>query len=103
MTTRTMATDGAALPITWLLGTAAGWSLVPLVLFQQTMRTYLEVVQALPVYLLLGLVVGALTGLGQRLMWPGASARRWLWATVLGYGLALPAGLIIGVLIPSIV
>jgi hypothetical protein len=64
------------------------------------MRTYGEVVVALPVNMLLGVLAGAATGLGQarawRLPWPGA--RRWLWASVAGYGLALPGGLILGTL-----
>ncbi len=101
MTTLPLALNPTRAPILWLLGTALGWSLVPLVLQGQNMRTYLEVAQALPIFLLLGLAVGALTGLGQMQAWQGAAARRWLWTTVLAYGLALPAGLLIGIAIPT--
>jgi hypothetical protein len=85
----------------WLLVSAAGWAVVPVVLVGTGGRTYREVLAALPVYLLLGLFVGAATGLGQALAWrlPGPAARRWLWASVAGYGLALPGGLIIGILL----
>jgi hypothetical protein len=102
MTTRPLSVNATRAPVLWLLGTALGWSLVPPVLNGLVMRTYLDVARVLPVYLLLGLVVGAVTGLGQMQVWSGAAALRWLWATVLAYGLALPAGLVIGKLIPSV-
>ncbi len=58
----------------------------------------------LPVYFLLGPLLGATTGIGQGLVWrlQGQPARPWLWSSVLGYGLALAGGLVIGVLIPSV-
>jgi hypothetical protein len=85
----------------WLLVSVAGWAVVPIVLVDTGGRTYREVLATLPVYLLLGLFVGAATGLGQALAWrlPGPAARRWLWASVAGYGLAFPGGLIIGILL----
>jgi hypothetical protein len=85
----------------WLLAGAVGWAVVPVFLGGQGMRTYREVVAALPVYLLLGLFVGAATGLGQARAWrlAGPAARRWLWASVAGYGLAFPGGLIVGMLL----
>jgi hypothetical protein len=85
----------------WLLVSAAGWAVVPIVLLGAGGRTYREVLAALPVYLLLGLFVGAATGLGQALGWGllGPAARRWVWASVAGYGLALPGGLVVGMLL----
>jgi hypothetical protein len=89
------------LAVLWLLGSAIVWAVVPVVLQGQTLRTYREIVAALPVYLLLGLLVGAATGLGQALAWrlPRRAAGRWLWASVAGYGLALPGGLSVGTLL----
>jgi hypothetical protein len=90
--------------ILWLLVSVAAWAVVPALLGNQTLRAYREVVVALPGYLLLGLIVGAATGLGQALAWrlPAPSAQRWLWASVAGYGLAFPAGLILGTLLLSL-
>lgn len=86
-----------------LLGSAAGWALVPLVLFGRIERTYRDVALSLPASLLLGLIVGAATGLGQVLACRlhGPAAWRWLRASLAGYGLAIPGGIIIGLLIVS--
>jgi hypothetical protein len=87
----------------WLLAGAMGWAVIPFMLGGQSLRTYREIWNALPAYLLLGLFVGAAIGLGQALAWhlPGPAARRWLCASVAGYGLALPGGLIVGTLLLS--
>jgi hypothetical protein len=86
--------------VVWLLASAAAWAVVPVVLWDQSLRTYREIWDALPTYLLLGLLLGAGVGLGQARSWrlPGPAAWRWLWASVAGYGLALPGGLIVGTL-----
>jgi hypothetical protein len=104
MTIQPVAPRRLSAALAWLLAGAVGWAVVPVYLRDQGMRTYREVVVALPGYLLLGLLMGAATGLGQALAWrlPGSSARRWLWASVAGYGLAFPGGLIIGTLTLSI-
>jgi hypothetical protein len=88
----------------WLLAGAVGWTVVPAFLGGTGGSTYREVLAALPIYLLLGLFVGAATGLGQTRAWrlPGPATRRWLWASVAGYGLAFPGGLIVGILLLSL-
>ncbi len=96
---QTMSKPGSV--VWWILSSALAWSLVPLLLFGQTMRTYLDVARALPVYLAVGLLMGTICGLGQMRLWPASLARRWLWACVIGYGLALPTGLFVDTLIPS--
>ena len=58
---------------------------------------------ALPGYGLLGVLVGAIAGLGQTLAWrlPGQRGWRWLWANMAGYGLAFPGGALICLLTAS--
>jgi hypothetical protein len=67
-------------------------------------RTYLEVARLIPVYLLDGVLIGFVTGIGQALILQRFMPKpsRWFWRTFLGYMLALPAGLLIEVLIPSL-
>ena len=104
MKLQTITVRRVSIAVIWLLGSALGWAVVPHFLFDQTLRTYREVAAVLPEYLLLGLFVGAATGIGQGLAWrlQGRPAWRWVWASMAGYGLALPGGLIIGTLIASI-
>ena len=87
----------------WMLTTGLGWALVPLTPLQSEFRTYAEIVRQLPVYALVGLLLGVTTGLGQALVWrlQGQPAAQWWWASALGYGVALPLALIGFTLIPS--
>jgi hypothetical protein len=87
----------------WVIVSVLGW-LAGVLGLTSNAKTYLEVAQLIPVYLLNGLLVGLVTGVGQALIlrrvMPQSS--RWFWSTLLGYALAFPAGLLIEVLIPSI-
>ena len=89
--------------ILWAIVSALGW-LAGVLDLTSNARTYLEVARLIPIYLLDGLLVGLVTGMGQALIlrrvMPQSS--RWFWSTLLGYALAFPAGLLIEVLIPSI-
>ena len=89
--------------ILWVIVSALGW-LVEVLDLTSDARTCLEVARLVPVYLLDGLLVGLVTGIGQALIlrkfMPKPS--RWFLSTLLGYTLAFPAGLLIEVLIPSI-
>ena len=91
-----------AAALAWIAGPAVGWALIAGVFANQSLYTYRDVALALLAYLLVGALAGAATGLGQALAWRllGRPARRWLWASMAGYGLALPAGLIIFTLLP---
>ena len=108
MTKQLTTTRRIAAALAWVLGSAAGWALVTVGLWgQSTLYTYQQVAIALLGYLLFGALAGAATGLGQsiaiRSLGLGdsrTSAWRWLWASVAGYALALPAGLIIFTLMP---
>src|SRR5579859_7334653 len=87
----------------WVLAPALGWAAVPYFLWSWTLQTYRAAAMALLGYLLVGLLVGAATGLGQGLAMRlvGRPAAGWLLATMVGYGLALPGGLLIGLLFAS--
>jgi hypothetical protein len=61
--------DRRGVPTLWLLATSLGWALVPLTPLQTTIRTYAEIARQIPVYVLVGLLVGTATGLGQALVW----------------------------------
>jgi hypothetical protein len=88
----------------WVLAPALGWAVVPYFLWNWILPTYRAAAIALLGYLLVGLLVGAATGLGQglSLRLAGRPAAGWLLASLLGYGLALPGGLLIGLLFASI-
>lgn len=87
----------------WVIVSALGW-LAGILDLTSNARTYLEVAQLIPAYLLDGLLVGLVTGIGQALILRKVMPRtsRWFWNTLLGYTLAFPAGLLVEVLIPSI-
>ena len=87
----------------WVIVSALGW-LAGVLDLTSNARTYLEVARLIPVYLLDGLLVGLVTGIGQAVILQRFIPRpsRWFWNTLLGYTLAFPAGLLIEVLIPSI-
>ena len=91
------------LPLLWMLATSLGWALVPFTPLQTTFRTYAEIVRQVPAYAVFGLLLGAATGLGQALVWKlqGRPAARWWWASAVGFGLALPAGLLVVTLTAS--
>jgi hypothetical protein len=84
------------------LGPVLGWALVPVLLLDQSARTYLELAAALPRWLWVGALAGGLTGLGQALAWRrlGWPAAGWFWRSLLGYVLMLPASLVIFALVP---
>ncbi len=86
----------------WTLITALGWSAGVLDLASSA-RTYVEVARLLPLYLAEGLLIGAVAGFGQMLLLRGTLPRpwTWFWATVAGYALAPPVGVVVTVLIPS--
>jgi hypothetical protein len=90
-----------AAALAWLAGSALGWALLVSALWQQPLYTYRDLILALPVWLVFGALAGAATGLGQALAGRllGQPARPWLWASITGYGLALPAGLLAGALL----
>jgi hypothetical protein len=98
-----MGFDGRELAALWILTTSLGWALVPLTPLQSTFRTYVEIARQVPVYALVGLLLGATSGLGQAMVWKlrGQPAARWWWASALGYALALPLALIGFTLVPS--
>ena len=87
----------------WVIVSALAW-MAGIVDLTSDARTYLEVARLIPIYLLDGVLIGFVTGISQALIlgrfMPKPS--RWFWSTFLGYVLALPAGLLIEVLIPAI-
>jgi len=87
----------------WVSVNALAW-VARIVDLTSDARTYLEVVLLIPVYLLNGIIIGLVTGIGQALILQRFMQKpsRWFWSTLLGYALAFPAGLLIEVLIPSI-
>lgn len=90
--------------ILWIVATALGWWAGIIDLTASNARTYLEVARLIPVYLLNGIFIGMVTGVGQMLILRKTIPKpsRWFWVTLLGYTLAFPAGVLILVLIPSI-
>jgi hypothetical protein len=87
----------------WVFVSALAWT-AGIVDLTSDARTYLEVARLIPVYLLDGVLIGLVTGLGQALILQRFIPKpsRWFWSTLLGYALAFPAGLLIEILIPSI-
>ena len=87
----------------WVIVSALAWA-VGVVDLTSDAQTYLEVVRLVPVYLLDGVLIGFVTGIGQALILQRFIPKpsRWFWSTLLGYTLAFPAGILIEVLIPSI-
>lgn len=87
----------------WVIVSALAW-MAGIVDLTSDARTYLEVARLIPIYLLDGVLIGFVTGIGQALILQRFMLKpsRWFWSTLLGYMLALPAGLLIEVLVPSI-
>jgi len=87
----------------WVSVNALAW-MAGIVDLTSDAQTYLEVARLVPLYLLDGILIGFVAGIGQALIllrfMPKPS--RWFWSTLLGYALAFPTGLLIEVLIPSI-
>lgn len=88
----------------WILATTIGWSAGVFHLDFEA-KTYLEVLRLLPTYLIDGLLIGLIMGIGQELVLRRIAHLNWEWVrvTVLGYGLAFLMGGTVSVLIPSIV
>jgi hypothetical protein len=93
-----------AIYLLWILATTIGWSAGVFNLDFEA-KTYLEVLRLLSVYLIDGLLIGLIMGLGQELVLRRMTHLNgeWVRATVLGYGLAFLMGVIVSVLIPSLV
>jgi hypothetical protein len=93
-----------AIYLLWVIATAIAWLAGIFDLTNASAHSYVEIARLLPVYLLNGLLIGVVAGIGQALIlrrfMPQAS--RWFWATTLGYTLAVPVSLILTVLIPAI-
>lgn len=93
-----------AIYLLWVIATATAWFAGIFDLSNASAQTYLEIARLLPVYLLDGLLIGSVAGIGQALIlrrfMPKIS--HWFWATTLGYALAFPVSLILTVLIPAI-
>lgn len=87
----------------WVLVTSLGWS-AEVIRLGVSARTYLEIARLMPLYLAEGLLFGAVMGVGQAWVLRSFIPRisEWFWATLLGCALALPAGLVVMVSIPSI-
>lgn len=98
-----MSFERPGIALLWMLTTSLGWALVPFTPLQPEFRTYAEIARQVPVYALVGLLLGATTGLGQALAWKlqGRPAARWWWASALGHALALPLGLVVVTLLPA--
>ena len=88
----------------WILATMVGW-LAGVFNLGATAKTYLDIVRLLPIYLVDGLLIGLVVGLGQALVLRRFTdlASKWVLATTIGYVLTFGMGLIVSVLIPSIV
>lgn len=93
-----------AIYLLWILATTVGWSAGVFDLNFEA-RTYMEVVRLLLIYLVDGLLIGFVLGIGQVLVLRRFTNLNWDWlrVTVLGYGLAFLMGLIVSISIPSIV
>lgn len=93
-----------AIYLLWILATTIGWS-AGLFNLDFEAKTYLDVLRLLPIYLIDGLLIGFIMGIGQELVLRRFTHLSWEWvrATVLGYGLAFLMGAIVSVLIPSLV
>ena len=88
----------------WVPATAIAWFAGIFDLTNASARSYSEIARLLPVYLLDGLLIGSVAGMGQAWILRGfmPQVSRWFWATALGYTLAFPVSLILTILIPAI-
>lgn len=82
--------------VAWTVTSMLGWALAPINAFDAPIQTYVALAWQMLGFLLCGLLMGAVIAAGQAgalRRYRGADGRRWLWATLLGYSLMLPAGL----------
>ncbi|HSL43841.1 MAG TPA: hypothetical protein VK897_10440 [Anaerolineales bacterium] len=88
----------------WVAVTTIGW-LFGIFNLDSDVKTYMDVIRLLPLYLADGLLIGLAVGVGQALVLRTFtdSTSGWVRATVLGYGLAFLGGIVVSVLIPTIV
>ncbi len=81
----------------WVSGNALGWLFGPIAGLAALAYSLEDVARLLPVYLLqgllLGVVIGALQALAVRVV--GGKALRWFVATIIGYALTFPTGLVL--------
>ena len=96
--------NGLAIYLLWVLATTVGWSASVFDL-DSTAKTYMDIVRLLPIYLIDGLLIGFIMGIGQELVLRRIISLNWDWvrATFLGYGLAFLMGLLVSISIPTIV
>lgn len=96
--------NSPGLYLLWILATTIGWS-AGVLNMNTEVHTYMDVLRSVPVYLINGLLIGLVAGLGQALILRtfGTLTQEWIWASAVGYGLSFVAGLVVSVLIPSIV
>ena len=88
----------------WIIVTMTGWWAGVFDLESEA-KTYMDIVRLMPLYLADGLLIGFIVGVGQAILlrrFTGLSGP-WIWATILGYGLAFLTGLMVTVSIPSII
>ena len=88
----------------WIIVTTIAWGAGVLDLNADA-KTYMDIIRLLPIYLADGLLIGLVLGIGQALVLRRLTnlSGRWIWVTLLGYGLTFLTGLIVTVLIPFII
>src|SRR5258706_15223555 len=83
--------------VMWVSANALGWLFGPIPVLSALAYSLQDVARLLPLYLwqgsLLGVVIGALQSLAIRMV--GGKALRWFAATVVGYSLTFPTGLVL--------
>jgi hypothetical protein len=86
----------------WIAVNPFGWLFGPLPSLAVWTYSLQEVARLLPVYVWQGLLLGLVIGAGQALViqMVGGKAVSWFTATVIGYTLTFPAGLLLSVIIP---
>ncbi len=83
----------------WLLVTTAGWATGILGSKVNEIRSITEIPGIMFILAANGLLIGLITGFGQWLLLRRVAAERidgWIWATLIGTGLAAPLGLAVG-------
>lgn len=91
--------------LSWIGTTAIAWLPSPINATDNTLRTYSEVLIHLFVYAACGAIIGFIAGRSQTWIFERLSNAlfpRWFYATIMGYALALPAGLLISTLVPTL-
>jgi hypothetical protein len=86
----------------WVAVCAFGWLFGPLPGLAVLAYSLADVIRLLPIYFLQGLLIGVVVGAGQALVirMVGGKPLRWFGATLIGYALTFPAGLLIDAAIP---